>query len=72
MKFGSIFNAIASIFGFGRASTPLVFNMPNDLPLVMRHRSPPPFGSSRRTVAQDQRRAAKARAQRRAKKHGQA
>lgn len=30
------------------------------------------FGQSKRTVAQDQRRAAKSRARRRAKKHGQA
>ena len=67
MKTSALLPALGSLFSIFP-----MFNGPNDLPMILRHAGPPPFGTSRRTVAQDQRRAAKARAHRRAKKHGQA
>lgn len=45
--------------------------MPSVSEVPVFHISRPPFGTSSRTVAQDRRAAAKARAKKRAKRHGQ-
>jgi hypothetical protein len=71
MKTSALLPTLGSLFSIMPVFNMPVFNLP-EMPMNLRHAGPPSFGSSRKTVAQDQRRAAKARAVRRAKKRGQA